>query len=289
MLLRLLFQVYQVCSGRFLCRNKYYGRSLLGVDGFREAICHFLHNGHRLRNDALIPLVEKLEELKAVLATMDSFRFYTSSLLLVYEGLDPEYTPEEEEEEEECSDSKSEEDVSMNSMDIDDDCSPEEDSGSGLTSSSKIKKLDSVIIGPTSFLGIIPSSKSEDEICGRGGNRHQNKQKHQQNPGLDGLRGHNAYYSMDCPTVGGSSAEGNCSVGSKLNKSNKSISSLSSLSSEYVDVRMIDFAHATHSGLESNNSASHQTHSGPDAGYIFGLSNLINVLREIIKDQKMEF
>jgi hypothetical protein len=232
--------------------------------------------------------VEKLEELKAVLATMDSFRFYTSSLLLVYEGLDPEYTPEEEEEEEECSDSKSEEDVSMNSMDIDDDCSPEEDSGSGLTSSSKIKKLDSVIIGPTSFLGIIPSSKSEDEICGRGGNRHQNKQKHQQNPGLDGLRGHNAYYSMDCPTVGGSSAEGNCSVGSKLNKSNKSISSLSSLSSEYVDVRMIDFAHATHSGLESNNSASHQTHSGPDAGYIFGLSNLINVLREIIKDQKME-
>jgi hypothetical protein len=222
--------------------------------------------------------VSKLEELKAMLATLDSFRFYTSSLLLVYEGLDPDFAPDEEEE----SSSRSE-DCSMNSMDIDD-CSPEEDSGSGLCSTSKIKNSNkaAVGLGPTSFLGMIPSSKSEDEICGRG-NR---QQKLQQNPSLAQLRG-NAYYSMDSPDFGGTSTAC-CSTDAAVGSKNSSKINNSSLSLESVDVRMIDFAHATHSGLE-NNSGTHQEHSGPDAGYIFGLSNLIQVLRGIIKEQNMEF
>jgi len=78
-------QVYQATSGRFLCRNKLYGRKL-NVDGFRDALRSFLHDGTRLRKDALPPLIRRLEELRSVLAQFNSLRLYTTSLLLIYEG-----------------------------------------------------------------------------------------------------------------------------------------------------------------------------------------------------------
>jgi len=41
----------------------------------------------------------------------------------------------------------------------------------------------------------------------------------------------------------------------------------------HVDVRMIDFAHATHHGFLQDKTA----HVGPDHGYLFGLKNLIHL------------
>ena len=49
----------------------------------------FFHNGDRLRTDVLVPLLERLKGLKAVIAQLDSFRFFTSSLLIIYDGVDP--------------------------------------------------------------------------------------------------------------------------------------------------------------------------------------------------------
>ena len=45
---------------------------------------------------------------------------------------------------------------------------------------------------------------------------------------------------------------------------------------ELVDIRLIDFAHSTHKGL---NDAS--VHEGPDQGFLFGLDSLVTILREI--------
>lgn len=67
------------------------------MDGFKEGISQFLHSGRRLRTDAILPLVEKLDDLKTTLSTLDTYRFYTSSLLLSYEGLDPELHGDAEE------------------------------------------------------------------------------------------------------------------------------------------------------------------------------------------------
>jgi len=283
-----LLQVYQVNSGRFLCRNKYYGRKL-SVDGFKEAICQFLHNGKRLRTDALIPLVEKLEDLKQVLLTLDTFRFYTSSLLLVYEGLDPDFIVEED-----SSLSASEPDSS--SMDCDD-CSPEEDSGSGLCSrkiftnktdhpsSSGFSKKSP--LGPTSFLGMIPCSKSEDEICSntrRSSSSGGDLSSHHPSLGNCRASGSGNYYSMEVGSSGGAGGFSSSSAASSTGATvGSSQSSKSSLSSEAVDVRMIDFAHATHSGLDLGHCSTE--HAGPDTGYIFGLSNLIKVLKGIIQEQ----
>lgn len=72
-------------TGHYLCRNKYYGRGL-SSEGFREALFQFLHNGKGLRRDLFEPILNKLRSLKAVLEKQASYRFYSSSLLVIYEG-----------------------------------------------------------------------------------------------------------------------------------------------------------------------------------------------------------
>ncbi|XP_068686263.1 inositol hexakisphosphate kinase 1-like [Montipora foliosa] len=78
-------QVYQRSSGRFMCRNKYYGMKLC-EDGFREELVTFLNNGHQFRAELIEPFLQKLRKLHKVIEKQNSFRFYTSSLLLMYEG-----------------------------------------------------------------------------------------------------------------------------------------------------------------------------------------------------------
>ncbi|XP_046396564.1 inositol hexakisphosphate kinase 1-like isoform X2 [Ischnura elegans] len=78
-------QVYQVTTRRFLCRNKLFGRTLT-VDGFRMALVQFLHNGWCIRLDIVRPLLERLEALEAILSRLGAARFYTCSLLCLYEG-----------------------------------------------------------------------------------------------------------------------------------------------------------------------------------------------------------
>ncbi|XP_072522322.1 inositol hexakisphosphate kinase 1 [Salminus brasiliensis] len=82
-------QVYQMDTGHYLCRNKYYGRGL-SIEGFRHALYQFMHNGAQLRKDLFEPILSKLRSLKAVLERQASYRFYSSSLLIIYEGKEPE-------------------------------------------------------------------------------------------------------------------------------------------------------------------------------------------------------
>ena len=78
--------MYCVATGRYACHNKYYGRSL-DDSGFKSAIVEYLTGGGGdLRIDVLDRLMERLSELKGVLCELDTFRFYTSSLLITYDG-----------------------------------------------------------------------------------------------------------------------------------------------------------------------------------------------------------
>jgi inositol-hexakisphosphate kinase len=47
-----------------------------------------------------------------------------------------------------------------------------------------------------------------------------------------------------------------------------------------VDVRIIDFAHSTHKDLDDP-----VVYSGPDSGFLFGLENMIALLKGIERDQ----
>lgn len=71
--------------------NKYHGRKLT-LAGFKEALYQFFHNGRRLRHELLSPVLRRLREMQAALEACESYRFYSSSLLIIYDG-DPPRTP----------------------------------------------------------------------------------------------------------------------------------------------------------------------------------------------------
>ncbi|XP_036389477.1 inositol hexakisphosphate kinase 1-like [Megalops cyprinoides] len=85
-------QVYQVDTGHYLCRNKYYGRGL-SEEGFRQTLSQFLQDGLQLRRDLFKPILRKLRSLQALLRGQASYRFYSSSLLIIYDGAPPASDP----------------------------------------------------------------------------------------------------------------------------------------------------------------------------------------------------
>ncbi|XP_015244899.1 PREDICTED: inositol hexakisphosphate kinase 2-like [Cyprinodon variegatus] len=81
-------QVYQSDSGQLMFMNKYHGRKLT-LAGFKEALYQFFHNGRRLRHELLSPVLRRLREMQAALEACESYRFYSSSLLIIYDGESP--------------------------------------------------------------------------------------------------------------------------------------------------------------------------------------------------------
>lgn len=71
--------------------NKYHGRKLT-LAGFKEALYQFFHDGRCLRHELLSPVLRRLREMRAALEACESYRFYSSSLLILYDG-DPPRTP----------------------------------------------------------------------------------------------------------------------------------------------------------------------------------------------------
>lgn len=78
-------QVYQVDSDRYIFTDKYCGR-VLTVDEFRSSLVQFLDNGRARRRDVLPEIIERLESLHGVISTLLRYRFYSGSLLIVYDG-----------------------------------------------------------------------------------------------------------------------------------------------------------------------------------------------------------
>lgn len=88
--------------------SKFHGRRLTLKD-FKDALFQFFHSGHRLRRELLSPVLRRLRDMQAALEACESYRFYSSSLLIIYDGaslqergrLQPEDGLSEGEEEEE--------------------------------------------------------------------------------------------------------------------------------------------------------------------------------------------
>ncbi|CAG0887950.1 unnamed protein product [Darwinula stevensoni] len=105
-------QVYQADTDQYIVKDKYYGRGL-DEDGFRAALWQFFHNGFQVRLAAIHHLIQRLQSLRHAIQKQNSFRFYSSSLLVVYEGCEEteEFEPhvshstEEEEPQASCSSS----------------------------------------------------------------------------------------------------------------------------------------------------------------------------------------
>ncbi|CAF3780112.1 unnamed protein product [Rotaria sordida] len=79
-------QVYQVDSGRYIFTDKYRGR-MLTIDGFRSTLVEFFDNGRTKRLDVLPEIIERLSSLYETINFLSEYRFYSGSLLIVYDGL----------------------------------------------------------------------------------------------------------------------------------------------------------------------------------------------------------
>ena len=77
--------MFQADIRAFYWKDKYYGRRL-DDHGFRNSLYQFFHNGFQLRTDVIDLIAEKLVKLRKAIEKQNSFRFYSSSLLIIYEG-----------------------------------------------------------------------------------------------------------------------------------------------------------------------------------------------------------
>ncbi len=78
-----ILQVYHPDTSCYTYLDKYTGRTL-DVTGFENTVFAYLADGNR--SDIIEPLVNRLEELYQTIDSLDSWRFFCCSLLIMYEG-----------------------------------------------------------------------------------------------------------------------------------------------------------------------------------------------------------
>lgn len=78
-------QVFRKDLGVYLYKDKYFGRKL-DEEGLRDALHDFFHNGLTLSTIVIDAVLDKLHDLKEAVEQQTSFRFYSTSLLIAYEG-----------------------------------------------------------------------------------------------------------------------------------------------------------------------------------------------------------
>jgi len=79
-------QVYHPADNLYQFRDKYWGRGL-DVDGFRRAMRDYFWDGERIVEEVVRAFIARIEKMRrAVILWTKGRRFYSSSLLLVYEG-----------------------------------------------------------------------------------------------------------------------------------------------------------------------------------------------------------
>lgn len=78
-------QCYDLSTQQYKFTNKYEGRRF-SDDDFKNCLKEFLFNGVSYRTDLLPPLIQKLDTLSKQLLNMEGYRFYCSSLLIIYDA-----------------------------------------------------------------------------------------------------------------------------------------------------------------------------------------------------------
>lgn len=78
-------QVYKPCLDQYMFQDKYYGRQVATPE-FPNVLASFLHDGQRLLVVHIPSMLRKLYRLASLVCRLRRYRFYASSLLLIYDG-----------------------------------------------------------------------------------------------------------------------------------------------------------------------------------------------------------
>jgi hypothetical protein len=60
---------------------------MLTIDEFRLSLIQYFDNGHEKRLDVIPEIIKRLESLYIIINSLLKYRFYSGSLLIVYDGL----------------------------------------------------------------------------------------------------------------------------------------------------------------------------------------------------------
>ena len=80
-----LQQIYNNTEKQYTYRDKYYGRSL-DREAFIKTLKEFVYDGSSYRTDIIPTILRNLHQLKDLISKQNGYRFYSSSLLLLYDG-----------------------------------------------------------------------------------------------------------------------------------------------------------------------------------------------------------
>ncbi|XP_059140235.1 inositol hexakisphosphate kinase 1-like isoform X2 [Physella acuta] len=78
-------KVFNVEKNAYISRDKMFGRQL-SDDDLKLEIVNFLDNGQKLRQELVKPILSQLNSLKQVIEQLEGYRFYSCSLLIIYDG-----------------------------------------------------------------------------------------------------------------------------------------------------------------------------------------------------------
>ncbi|XP_063237998.1 inositol hexakisphosphate kinase 1-like [Bacillus rossius redtenbacheri] len=288
-------QVYQADTEQYVKRDKYWGRSL-SEEGFKAALYSFFHNGYRLHTQYIRRVIERLAELRRVIERQSSYRFYSCSLLIVYEGYQPHlvennYTHDLEDLSI-SDDGTQESGVSFpyydgdtsNSSSHDDssqDCHPRGFTGASSSSrfcpiSEETMFLDSPP-APGLAAASSPLSDSWANYSDCSCSQHTESSEDDFDvPGVSEAKRVRQQSRSDPPADNRASGETATRWNYGRAEASESVSGCGR-----VDVRIIDFAHTTFGNKSNANSA---VHHGPDCGFLTGLDSLKRLLVEILAE-----
>lgn len=91
-------QVWDVTNQDWISQSKYEGRDLKAGDEFQAALTRYLYDGKSYTSISshIGPLLEKIGKLENIIRGLPGFRFYSSSLLMIYDGCPPPKPAEQE-------------------------------------------------------------------------------------------------------------------------------------------------------------------------------------------------
>lgn len=272
-------QVYVSETGACVRRDKYWGRALT-ENGLRDALRDFFAAGAALRTRVVRRVLRDLDALRRAIAKQTSYRFYSCSLLIVYEG-----------------------DIGTAAL-HDEPVATEYDADASSSSAELAPSPGhfdmSTLHDEISNDGREPFRPHSEETMGgyEEGEGAHSPRRHPPSP--DSADSWMAYSSTSSESWRGErdlevppEASGKRARCTRCNhpetqpgredREVREVRAVREEREERVDIRMIDFAHTAYAGAAAESPLATATpHHGPDCGFLTGIDSLKRLLSEIL-------
>lgn len=229
------------------------------VKDFRQAVRDFLDNGRTLRRDIVPIIIQRLELLREAVAQLPTHRFFSSSLLIVYDGHVEEDTFRVKTDDDEIDPPQPSDSCGCQSC--------EHESTNGLE-----RRNDRLcLVNVSAADGLLQENGFGERQSNCGCQNGLSRRETFPTKGDDSNRTVEIIpESRLCDTT---------LVDDKNVHGPDALHEDTELHAcqARVDVRMVDFAHSTFEGFGEDSTV----HEGVDAGYLLGLQTLINIFTDI--------